>query len=212
LPDRDSRGIPYDARIHSSPPNLTDKNVWRKKRGVDELTVNRIEAELTGAMSAPPAVPVPPVPVAPAAPVAPVAPAAPVAPVAEDFPALMARLGPYFVADMAGTTAKLTAALTPLGITAFPMLAARPDLMPAAVQAINAALSGTGVAIVDEAMIRPELAAGTLRRFNTLHMDGPYGYWFVDLSREGEHKATVRLFREWLREPVSDQAPKAEGA
>ncbi len=76
-------------------------------------------------------------------------------------------------------------------------------------QAINAALSGTGVAIVDEAMIRPELAADTLRRFNTLHMDGPYGYWFVDLSREGEHKATVRLFREWLREEVQAQTPAA---
>lgn len=77
-------------------------------------------------------------------------------------------------------------------------------------QAINAALSGAGVAIVDEAMIRPELAAASLRRLNDSHIDGPYGYWFIDLAREGEHKAVARLFREWLREQA--QASSASGA
>ncbi|WP_333845758.1 LysR substrate-binding domain-containing protein [Limnohabitans sp.] len=67
-------------------------------------------------------------------------------------------------------------------------------------QAINAALSGAGVAIVDEHMIRPELSSGALRLFNDLHMDGPYGYWFVDVAKDGEHKAVIRLIRDWLRQ------------
>ncbi len=73
-------------------------------------------------------------------------------------------------------------------------------------QAINAAVSGTGVAIVDEVMVRPELASGALRRFNQLSLQGPYGYWFVDLAHEDDRRATVRLFREWLREQVQRDA------
>ncbi len=69
-------------------------------------------------------------------------------------------------------------------------------------QVINATLSGTGIAIVDEVMVRPELAAGTLRRFNNLCMDGPFGYWFIDVARDGEHKAIVRLLREWLKQQI----------
>jgi LysR family glycine cleavage system transcriptional activator len=71
-------------------------------------------------------------------------------------------------------------------------------------QVINAAISGAGVAIVDQSMIRPELASGVLRRFNEKHMVGPYGYWFVDVAKDDEHKAVVRLFREWLKQEVAD--------
>jgi LysR family glycine cleavage system transcriptional activator len=71
-------------------------------------------------------------------------------------------------------------------------------------QVINAAISGAGVAIVDQSMIRPELASGVLRRFNEGHMDGPNGYWFVDVAKDDEHKAVVRLFREWLKQEVAE--------
>jgi LysR family glycine cleavage system transcriptional activator len=70
-------------------------------------------------------------------------------------------------------------------------------------QVINATLSGAGVAIVDEHMIRPELSSGALRQFNDLHMDGPHGYWFVDVAKDGEHKAVVRLLRDWLSQEVA---------
>jgi LysR family glycine cleavage system transcriptional activator len=73
-------------------------------------------------------------------------------------------------------------------------------------QAINAALSGAGVAIVDEHMIRPELKSGALRLFNELHMDGPHGYWFVDVAKDGEHKAVVRLIRDWLRQELASDS------
>ena len=69
-------------------------------------------------------------------------------------------------------------------------------------QVINATLSGAGVAIVDEHMIRPELTQGRLRRLNTLSMEGPYGYWSVDVAKDAEHKAVVRLFRDWLKQEV----------
>jgi DNA-binding transcriptional LysR family regulator len=71
-------------------------------------------------------------------------------------------------------------------------------------QAIHAAISGTGVAIVDEAMIRPELAAGTLRKVNEGFMHGPYGYWCMNVARDEEHRATVTLFQDWLRRVAND--------
>jgi LysR family glycine cleavage system transcriptional activator len=74
-------------------------------------------------------------------------------------------------------------------------------------QVINAAVSGTGVAVVDEAMVRPELASGALRRINDLHLDGPYGYWLVDVSLDDETRATVRLFQEWLLEQIQQDRP-----
>jgi LysR family glycine cleavage system transcriptional activator len=79
-------------------------------------------------------------------------------------------------------------------------------------QVINAAISRAGVAIVDQSMIRPELASGVLRRFNDLHMDGPYGYWFVDVAKDDEHKAVVRLFREWLKQEVADSQAEVPAA
>jgi len=74
-------------------------------------------------------------------------------------------------------------------------------------QAIHAAISGTGVAIVDEAMIRPELAAGTLRKLSERSMDGPHGYWCMNVARDEEHRATVMLFQDWLRRVASASQP-----
>lgn len=86
-------------------------------------------------------------------------------------------------------------------------------------QAIQATVSGTGVAIVDEAMIGPELASGALKKLSPAHMDGPYGYWFVDVARDAQHKAVTRLFREWLLAQTGPEAltdasptPAAPGA
>lgn len=129
VPERDAEGVPYDTRIHSSPATLTDKGVWRKKRGVDEITTNRIKAELLGqgAASAPVAVPVPPAPVA-----------------VETFASFMARITPKFTTDP-DANAKIAAALTPLGVAGFPALGALsgtdPALFARAVAAVDAALA-----------------------------------------------------------------------
>lgn len=95
--DTDSSGLPWDNRIHSTPPSKKKDGNWRGKRGVDDATVATVTAELRAAMAAPaapaagvaPAVPLPPTPpVATEAPpsavsveTAPVAPAPPATPV-----------------------------------------------------------------------------------------------------------------------------------
>jgi len=45
-PAVDSSGLPWDERIHSSNKAMTDKGVWRKRRGVSDATVAQVEAEL----------------------------------------------------------------------------------------------------------------------------------------------------------------------
>lgn len=65
-------------------------------------------------------------------------------------------------------------------------------------QAVNAAISGAGLVIVDEAMVVKELQSGELLRHNALHIDGPNGYWFVMMERKtlvGEH---VDAFKRWV--------------
>jgi hypothetical protein len=41
----DSRGMPWDARIHASNRSKTIKNEWKRKRGVDESLVAAVEAQ-----------------------------------------------------------------------------------------------------------------------------------------------------------------------
>ena len=65
-------------------------------------------------------------------------------------------------------------------------------------QAINAAVSGAGVVVVDEVMIVRELQAKTLLRHNALELEGPCGYWFVRNSQRSESAARIGLFRDWL--------------
>lgn len=56
----DSTGLAYDARIHSTPPALTDKKVWRKKRGAPKTLIAQVEAELRATKPAPaPSAPAP---------------------------------------------------------------------------------------------------------------------------------------------------------
>jgi hypothetical protein len=45
-PAVDKDGLPWDERIHSSNKALTDKGVWRKRRGVPTATITAVEAEL----------------------------------------------------------------------------------------------------------------------------------------------------------------------
>lgn len=44
----DSTGLPWDERIHSSTKALNKDGTWKKRRGVPELTVDKVEAELRG--------------------------------------------------------------------------------------------------------------------------------------------------------------------
>jgi len=49
----DSEGLPWDARIHSSPASLTKKGPWRAKRNLNQLTEQKVKEELRAALAAP---------------------------------------------------------------------------------------------------------------------------------------------------------------
>ncbi|CDS53965.1 Transcriptional regulator, LysR family [Polaromonas sp. CG9_12] len=70
-------------------------------------------------------------------------------------------------------------------------------------QAINTAIMGAGVAVVDAAMVTRELASCSLRRLNQLEMQGSYGYWFINLTKDQQSRALVTLFRDWLQEQLA---------
>lgn len=143
--DLDGEGLPWDHRIHaSSKAKLAKKpNGWKKKRGVDAEIIAQVEAELREAMAASPANPVvttptpsvfdTPTPAPAAAPATPATPA-PATGAVTTFPALMAAM------TGAGYTAaspEVTAALNAQGLQALPLLAARPDLIPAVALALG---------------------------------------------------------------------------
>lgn len=146
--------IPWDSRIHAgSKAKLAKKpHGWKMKRGVSKDLVAQVEAELMAAMAASPANPVEPAgnaapaavetsatPAAPASPAAapntaavaaqPASPAPAAAPAAgaiTTFPELMAKITASGIDQ-----ATVTAAVNKQGLQALPLLAARPDLIPA---------------------------------------------------------------------------------
>ncbi len=71
-------------------------------------------------------------------------------------------------------------------------------------QAINAAVSGAGIAVVDAPMVERDLAEHRLRRLDAHALTGTYGYWFVESRERGlrdpAHGAVVALFHAWLLE------------
>jgi LysR family transcriptional regulator, glycine cleavage system transcriptional activator len=65
-------------------------------------------------------------------------------------------------------------------------------------QAINAAITATGLAVVDSAMIRKELASGVLKKISDVELSGPYGYWFITLHQDIEKVSLVRQMQQWF--------------
>jgi len=134
----DGEGLPWDPRIHSSSKALLVKSPqgWKKKRGLDAEVVAEVEDELRQAMSVP--APSPVVVPAPSNPFS-----APPIPFGEEpepqedpnhsvsapittFPGLMqATTGSGVSAD------RVQEAVASVGLQSLPLLAARPDLIPA---------------------------------------------------------------------------------
>ena len=167
--ERDIHGLPYDARIHSTPAKKNQDGSWRSKRGVSNELMTQVTAELRAAVGAPAApAPVPPAPVPPAAAPAPLppqavaaaqaaaladpslgaAPALAPAPVAAPsgpqlFAGLMRKVTP---AQAAGklTTEQVNAVATGLGLPNLAALIHRPDLVPTAEAQIDALIAAAG--------------------------------------------------------------------
>ena len=130
-PERDARGMPWDARIHSANRDLTGKGVWRQRRGTPEELIQQVEAELMGAPSAPPAPVAPEAPplIAPTPPVPPPAavPSAPSEPLTMND--LVTRLSAAYNAGTA-TVAQTNQVFSEMGLEGgLIALQGRPDLM-----------------------------------------------------------------------------------
>jgi len=140
----DSKGLPWDERIHASTKTKVADGTWKAKRGInDPALVARVEAELRARIAAPamdaaavfggavaPA-PLPPAAIVP--PAAPSLPAAPAAPsVAADpttFEQLMSAISPLVVAGKLPPTATNQAA-TANGLANIVALQTQPAFVP----------------------------------------------------------------------------------
>lgn len=181
----DHDDLPHDTRIHASTRTKNKDGRWKRRKGVDEATTARVEAELRGIMSLPPPapngapagghVPAPPAavtattaapPTAPAPPTAGAVPlppttaatpppppvvAGPAAPIAAvsptNFAQLMGWVGPAIATGkLSGETVEAT--MRGLGVVdgsnvgQLALLAARPDLIPGAYDALVQAAGG----------------------------------------------------------------------
>lgn len=162
-PQVDSRGLPWDGRIHASTKAFLKDGTWRQKRDTDPALVTQVEAELrqvmglpapataavppapvvnsvfaAGAAAAglPPPVLVPPAP-APVAAVPPAPPAANPAPAGDPatFADLMLWLTPHMPHKL--TPEQLNGTLSANGLPGLPGLMHRPDLVPVIVAQIK---------------------------------------------------------------------------
>lgn len=135
----DAAGMPWDGRIHASTRSTVAGGVWRLKKGVDEALVASVTAELRAAMAAPAAIAPPPAAPVVAPPPAPGITVAPPPPAsgAMTFPQLMLRI--TSMTPGAETQARVTQAVQSAGLPSLPMLASRPDLVPAVAAALGVA-------------------------------------------------------------------------
>ena len=137
----DKSGLPWDGRIHASTKAKNADGSWRYKRGLDAAALAQVESELKALMAIPAAgpqlVPAPPPPVA----AVPPPPAGP-DPIAA-FIGLMGR------ASAAMQAKKITQeeiqncckSIDP-SLIALPLLASRPDLVPAVAALIDGIIAG----------------------------------------------------------------------
>lgn len=128
----DTEGLPWDERIHSSTKSKYAKSNaqtgtvmggWKRKRGVQPLTVDNVKAELRLIYPAPPMAPVAPV----APPTAPVTP--PVSPDGNLYLPLMQKCTERINANEL-TLEAIVAVCNKHGVNTVPELAARSDLIP----------------------------------------------------------------------------------
>lgn len=147
----DTRGLPWDARIHARTKSKTANGQWKNARGIDAAEVTRIEAELRNLMAIPaaaPAVPVPP-PLVPAAPaIAPPSVPAPPAPPASgataaspsSFPELMLRISGAQTQRQLNQT-QVSAVVAKYALPGIAALTQRPDLIPSFAADIEAQIA-----------------------------------------------------------------------
>lgn len=162
----DAQGFPWDKRIHSSSRAKVANGNWRYARNLEGSVILAVEAELRAVQNAPsavisidgggaqdmssvaptpvvvaapaPSVPLPPMPTVPVVPVPP-APPAPTGDVTT-FAQLMQRITPHIVSTKL-SQAHIQATCASLGLPHLAALGARPDLIPAALVALESGVT-----------------------------------------------------------------------
>lgn len=133
----DAAGLPWDVRIHSSPPKINESDkLWRKKRGVDPRLVILVEVQLRQVMGAPAA----PTPVASVVPPAPPAPSTPVTTAGTAYPSDFGTFITLYTRAVAKGELNEASALEVVktfGVPAIGLLVTRTDLIPAVSQALS---------------------------------------------------------------------------
>lgn len=152
----DSKGMPWDERIHASTKTKLVSGEWKAKRGVDPALVASVEAELRirttdvsvgyAPAPAPAALGVPPAPVAPfVPPAAPLPPAATGAPSVsadpETFEQLMPRITAAVTQGILPPTA-VTAACAGQGLASVVALQQQPQFVPLVWASLKASYPG----------------------------------------------------------------------
>lgn len=133
--DVDSKGSPWDGRIHASTRAKVADGTWRMKRGADEALIASVQGEIAQTMGLPVIVPpapfvvsaVPPVPQTNISPIMASAGAAQIAS-PSNFLALMKGITAGY-ADKSITQENINSACAGVGVPSLPMLSKRPDLI-----------------------------------------------------------------------------------
>lgn len=129
-PALDTRKMPWDSRIHSRSKSVNVDGTWRYMRGVSQDKINIIEDELRRAMSGNEIgtpVTVPPIPTEPA----------------PDFGTLMEKITSVVTAGKLSHV-DINAIFNARDLASIPVAAVRPDLIPALMADIDAAIASGG--------------------------------------------------------------------
>lgn len=155
----DSKGLPWDKRIHADSRAKVADGSWRKKKQLDPVLLATVEAELRGVMAAPaapaaPFVPPPPAAVAVPAPSVTTPPASPpAAPTAAGADAVTIARNQFVVLVGKASTAmqankitqgEITQVCQKFGVQALPLLANRLDLVASVSAEIDALIASRG--------------------------------------------------------------------
>jgi hypothetical protein len=134
----DTRGLPWDARIHSRERTKIANGNWKNKRGLDAATIEAIEGELRGVMSAPAATVISP-------PVTNTTQPDPDGSVttasSSNFPDLMKKITAAITGGKV-TAAQCSEIVARNGVKSLPLLATRPDLIPQIELELDALIGG----------------------------------------------------------------------
>lgn len=139
----DSKGFPWDARIHARPKSFNKDGTWRSKRNVDVALIAGVEAELRKLMAIPAPIP----PLAPGAIIPPPPPAsATPAPAATpdmqaEYVALVMQVA-ALVGSNRLSNEQLSRCFQAVGITQMQDLGIRLDLLPTLRNMINGIVAG----------------------------------------------------------------------